>query len=234
MQHGPYPQQPPYAPPPYGQPPYGQPPGQPPKRGPSGLVILAIIAGVGMVAVLVAVMFFFAIWQFLSPDAKTAAAPDPHTVPLTQRFATQNGLLTAHYPDDFAAKSLDHATLVVSRNFDGGEDEVVTLAAVKDPITNDPREFARLLLLVVDKNVAAKGGTSSKTSEREALCLGKYPGIEAVVTFDLPGTSPYDGKACFFLRGDKGYEVRYDVPRARAAAEVPLLERIIDATELAP
>src|SRR5262249_49559301 len=156
----------------------------------------------------------------------TSKPVNPHTVPLSESYSTPNHLLTAHYPADFAAKSLDDATLIVSRNFGGGEDEVVTLAAVRNPITNDPHEFARILLALVEKTVTAKGGTSTKPAERETLCLGRYRGVETEGTFSLPTSAPYESKACFFVRGDKGYEVRYDVPRSRAADEAPLLTRI--------
>jgi hypothetical protein len=166
--------------------------------------------------------------------SRTAASADPGSVPLSQSYATPNGLLTAHYPADFAAKTLDHATLIVSRNFGGGEDEVVTLAAVKNPITNDVHEFARILDALVEKNVTSKGGTYSQTAHRAAKCLGTHAGVELEMTFKMPTVGPYVSKACFFLSADRGYEVRYDVPSSRSAHEVPLLERIIGATVLAP
>jgi hypothetical protein len=159
---------------------------------------------------------------------------DPLAVPLTQTYATPNGLLKAHYPADFVAKTLDDATLVVSRNFGGGEDEVVTLAAVKDSITNDPRELARLLDGLVEKNVLGNGGTYGVTARRSAQCLGSHPGEELEMTFKLSAVGPYLSRGCFFLVGTRGYELRYDVPKSRAGTEVALLQRIIAATELTP
>jgi hypothetical protein len=229
-------QYPPYQQPPYTPPPAWQPPPPPPKKGLSGAAIALIVVGVlvvmGLFLVPLGVGIYIGLQRGLEKGGtKTASL---RTAPLSESFSTPNHLLTAHYPAEFAAKTLDEATLIVSRNFTGGEDEVVTLAAVKNPITNDAHELARILLALVDKNVAAKGGTSTKTGERQANCLGKYPGVETEGTFSLPTSAPYESKACFFLRGDRGYEVRYDVPRSRAAEEVPVLDRIIEATEIAP
>jgi hypothetical protein len=217
--------QPPYYPaPPPAYPGYPGPP--PPKRGlPPIFIALIVIGFLGMAFAAAG----FAL--FLQPSSGTV---NPGAVPLSQSYATPNGLLTAHYPADFAAKTLDNATLVISRNFGGGEDEVVTLAAVKSPITNDVKEFARILDGLVEKNVIAKGGTYTQTSHHPAQCLGSHPGFELDTTFKLPTVGPYVSKACFFLTADKGYEARYDVPSSRSAHEVVLLDRIIAATVLAP
>jgi hypothetical protein len=229
MQGQPYGYQ--YAPPP--------PPPPPPKSGLSPAVIAAI-AVAGVFALLIGVPLVIGVVMGVrsalekAADGGTSSNVDPNTVLLDQSYTTPNNLLTAHYPAHLAAKTLDDATLILSRNFGGGEDEVVTLAAVKSPITNDPKELARILLGLVDKNVAGKGGTSTQTSNRPAKCLGKYPGVEVEGTFTIPPTGAYVSKACFFIANDRGYELRYDVPRSRAAAEVPLLERIMAATELAP
>jgi hypothetical protein len=219
------------------QPPYypGPTPGYPapppaPKRGLSPIFIVLILVGcVGFLSG--AVAFAISVGRSTTASGSTA---DPSGVRLSESYATPNGLLTAHYPADFAAKTLDHATLVLSRNFGGGEDEVVTLAAVKTPITNDVHEFARILDALVEKNVLAKGGTYEKTGHRPTTCLGNHPGFEIERSFKLPTVGPYVSKACFFLTAERGYEVRYDVPRSRSAHEVVLLERIIDATVLAP
>jgi hypothetical protein len=218
-------------------PPYQHPPPPPPKEGLSGgKVALIVGCAVGVLGLFVIVPLGVGAYVGFT-RARTravAATVDPFTVPLAQTYKTPNGLVTGHYPADFAAKTLDDATLVLSRNFDNGEDEVVTLAGVQSPITNDPHEFARILLALVDKKVAAKGGTSTKTSERDAMCLGRYKGVEVEGSFSIPGSGTYESKACFFIRGERGYETRYDYPRSRSAAEAPLLGRIVEATELAP
>ena len=207
--------------------------GGPPRRGPSPGVIVLIVMGI--FGVLIAVPLAIGVVVGFRRAMKAgAAAVDPASVALSQSYKTTNGLLTAHYPADFAAKSLDTATLMVSRNLGDGSDEVVTFGVVPDPITDDPHEFGRILLDSLSKNVTAKGGTTVKGAERAARCLGSYPGEEVEVTFTFSSGNPYDSKSCFFMIGKRGYELRYDVPRSRAAHDVPLLERIIDATELAP
>jgi hypothetical protein len=161
-----------------------------------------------------------------------ATPPGAPASTLTESYATTNKLLTIHYPPDFAVKTLDGSTLIVTRNFGGGEDEVVTFGALVSPITDDAHELGRILLASLSKNVASKGGTFTKNSEHPATCLGKYPGVEVVATFVLPPVAPYVSKSCFFMNATHGYEVRYDVPKSRIATEVPLLESIENATEL--
>ncbi len=210
-------------------------PPPPPRKGLSGLVI-ALIA-VGCLGVLGLVALFaagIAIGYQREIARSKAAKVDPMTVSLSEQHATTNGLLSAHYPADFAAKSLDAATLLISRNLGGVADEGLTLAAVSNPITDDPHEFARILWAAHDKNVTAKGGTSTKTVDHPTKCLGKYDGVEWEGTFSLPLGEQYRSKGCFFIRGDRGYALRYDLPGTSYASDAPLLDRIIEATELAP
>jgi hypothetical protein len=167
-------------------------------------------------------------------EKSRAVKADTLAVPFSESYATTNGLLTARYPADFAAKKLDASTLLLSRNLGGGEDEALTLAALSDPITDDPHELARLLWDSHDKNVTSKQGTFTKTGNRDAKCAGKYPGVELEGTFTLPGRAAYTSKGCFWVHNNRAYELRYDVSSSRSAEEVPLLDRIINATELAP
>ena len=207
--------------------------GGPPKRGLSTGVIVLIVMGI--FGVLILVPFAIGIVVGFRRAMKAAATPvDPRSVALSQSYKTTNGLLTAHYPADFAAKRLDDATLMVTRNLADGTDEVVTFGAVPDPITDDPHEFGRILLESLSKNVTTKGGTTQKGPERAAKCLGSYPGVEVEMTFTMAAGHPYDSKSCFFMIGKRGYELRYDVPRSHAAQDVPLLERMMDSAELAP
>ena len=207
--------------------------GGPPKRGLSTGVIVLIV--VSIFGVLILVPLAIGIVVGFRRAMKAAATPvDPRSVVLSQSYKTTNSLLTAHYPADFAAKRLDDATLMVTRNLADGSDEVVTFGAVPDPITDDPHEFGRILLESLSKNVTTKGGTTQKGPERAAKCLGSYPGVEVEMTFTMAAGHPYDSKSCFFMIGKRGYELRYDVPRSHAAQDVPLLERIMDSAELAP
>ncbi len=232
-------QGPPYQPPPYKPPqpyqPQYQPPQPPPKTGLSTGAIVAIViaAAFGLLVVgtfVLGAMAGVARYLELSRDGGAAAAADPLTVALDQSYTTPNKLLTAHYPGSLVAKTLDDATLIVSRNFGGGEDEVVTLAAVQSPITNDPKELARILLGLVDKNVKEKGGTSAKTSERAGTCLGKYPGVEVEGTFTVPPTAPYPDQGVLLHPRRSRLRAALRRARARAATEGPLLDRIMNAT----
>jgi hypothetical protein len=211
----------------YGQPPYGQPPPKP--KGPSfGAVIVFLLIG----ALFVVPLIVGGVIGFLRVRDRNVTK-DPEKVTLTESYTTQNGFITAHYPADFAAKKLDHATVVISRRIGNG-DEIVTLGAlaIDKAVTDDIDEFARLMLVSVEKNVDAKGGTHTRGKRREAKCLGKYEGIEFDPTFVLPPIGQYVGKACFFIHKDRHYIIRYDVVEKHAKTEVPLLEKIIDATEL--
>jgi hypothetical protein len=158
---------------------------------------------------------------------------DPESVELSESYATTNGALVAHYPSDFVAKRLDEATVVLSRRLPVG-DETVTLGVLPydKAATDDIEEFARLMLVAVEKNVEGKGGTSTRGKGRDAMCLGKYEGIEFEPTFSLPDAGDYVGKACFFEHNERAHIVRYDVVASQAEREIPLLERIINATEL--
>jgi hypothetical protein len=212
--------------------PYPQPP---PKQGLSGLAIGLIVAGCLAVLGLGALFMIGVAVGFTREIARAGAAKaDPLTIAFSESYATTNGLLTAHYPSDFAAKKLDDSTLLVSRNLGGGVDEVLTLAAVTSPITDDPHEFARILWASHDKGVEDRGWTTTKTGDRAAMCLQKYAGVEVEGTFTAGSGNVYLSKGCFFIRDNRGYEVRYDVSRTQSAEEVPLLERMIDATEIAP
>ena len=93
-------------------------------------------------------------------------------------------------------------------------------------------EFARLMLVSVEKNVAEKNGTSTRGKRHETKCLGKYEGIEFNPTFSLPGVGDYVGKACYFTHDETHYIARYDVIQSHAASDAALLEKILKATEL--
>jgi hypothetical protein len=210
-----------------------QPYGGPPKRSPSTGVIVLIVMSIFGVLIVVPLSIGVVVGFRRAMKAGTATVA-PASVALSESYKTTNGLLTAHYPADFAAKRLDDATVMISRNLGDGTDEVVTFGAVPDPISDDPHEFGRILIDSLSKNVVAKGGTAQKGAERPTTCLGTHAGVEVEITFTFDSGRPYDSKSCFFMMAKRGYELRYDVPRTRAAQDVPLLERIMDATELAP
>jgi hypothetical protein len=199
----------------------------------NALIVALVCGGIALVLLFmvpVGIGFYLGFRRALNVHAApTPAGP----VTLSQTYATTNGLVTVHYPADFAAKHLDDATVMLARNLVGGEDEAVTVGAVRKPISDDVHEFARVLLNVIEKNVTAKGGTFTKTGEHVSTCLGAYPGLEVDATYTVPaGVGEYTSRSCIFIHGGHGYELRYDVSTASLAAEAPLLERIENATDL--
>jgi len=167
--------------------------------------------------------------------APPAPPEDPMKVALSESYVTKNGLLTAHYPADFAASTPDAGTIVLTRNLDASEADVITLGAVRSPVTNDVHEFARILHAATEKNVLAQGGSSyAWEDQRPASCLGKYPGLEVEVSYRLPPAGVFVSYSCFFLMKGRGYELRYDVPQGRASTDAVLARRVLDATEIAP
>jgi hypothetical protein len=206
---------------------------QPAKRGSNTVVVVLVATAVLGLLVVVPLLVGVVIGVRRAMKG-TAGTVDPTKVQLSESYSTTNKLLTVHYPSDFAAKKLDDSTVVIVRNFGDASDEVVTFGAVQNPITDDVHEFGRILLDAIAKNVVGKGGTWTRTSERPSTCIGPHAGVEIEATFKLPLSKEYVSKSCFFMSGDRGYEFRYDVPRAKLDTEAPLLERIIDATDLAP
>jgi len=210
-------------------------PGVPPPaasaRIPTAVIVLILVGCLGVVG-LASVFVFGVVVGFRNAMRQHAPTDRPSTLPLTQTYATPNGLLTAHYPAEFAAKTIGEGTLIVSKTFVGDEGEVVTLSAVGNPITDDLREFARVSEAASEKHVVSQGGKYTKTAESKSNCLAGHPGLRVEVSYQLASVEYAARSRYFFIKG-RGLEVRYDVPRARAERETALLERIIEATELA-
>jgi hypothetical protein len=215
---------------------YGMPPPPAPKGPSLGLVVLVcLLAAFFFVPLVVGGVMGFLRYKERAEGIQNAKKKvvDPAKVELSEKYATKNGLLIAHYPADFAAKRVDNVTITVSRRV-GNADEFLTLGAlpVSKAVTDDIEEFARLMLVSVEKNVEAKNGTATRGKKRETKCLGKYEGVEYSPTFSVPSIGEYVGKACYFTHSGVHYIVRYDVVASHADEDKPLLERIAKATEL--
>jgi hypothetical protein len=154
------------------------------------------------------------------------------TPSLTERYPTSNGLVVAHYPADFAAKALDHATIMLSKNNTDGTDEVVTVAGVENPISNDVNEFSRVLIQQMKKNIEAYGDRWIETSRRRTTCFGTYSGLEIQGTYTAHGVTKENVKICYFMRPNKGYELKTIVPDIRESTDLPTLQSIVDATDI--
>ncbi len=151
---------------------------------------------------------------------------------LSETYASSNGLVTAHYPSEFAAKALDHATIMMSKNNTDGTDEVVTVAGVSPPISDDVNEFSRVLVNNMKKNIEASGDKWTETSRRRTTCYKTYPGLEIQGTFTAQGITKENVKICYFMRPNKGYELKTVVPAIHEYRDGPLLQSMIDATDI--
>jgi hypothetical protein len=197
-------------------------------------VVLAVaIAGalVGMTLMAGAVVFL------VRREIRHAkATADPRAVPLTEHYESANGLITAHYPADFAARRVAKGSITVSRNGLSG-DEAVGLTSIAKPIADDPAELSRVLEMEVQKSLAEKGGTYTFGDPEPARCVAgsaSHPGVQRVRTYRTALGIEYSGMTCTFVAGGHGYQFNYLAPQARITSERPLLKRIMDATELNP
>jgi hypothetical protein len=163
----------------------------------------------------------------------TTTTTTPTAVPsLSEHYPTSNGLIVAHYPADFAAKSLDHATIMLSKNNTDGTDEVVTVAGVENPISNDVNEFSRVLVQQMKKNIEVYGDKWVETGRRRTVCFGGYSGLQIEGTYTASGITKENVKICYFMRPNKGYEMKTIVPARHEARDLPTLQSIVDATEI--
>jgi hypothetical protein len=148
---------------------------------------------------------------------------------MTASYAAKNGLLTAHYPADFAASTVGTSSIVVSRNLPGGLDEALVFVPIETPISTELREFARVIGAAEVKDLHGY----VETSALPATCVGAA-GIETTGTWKSErGALTYLRKACHFLHNGHGYSIAYSVPSTRAAEEEPTLRAIREATQLA-
>jgi hypothetical protein len=188
----------------------------------SVLAILGIVAAVGFVflGTLVAVGVY-AVRKYQA-NVKTAAE-----APFSQKYTSPNGFLVAHYPADFAAEVRGESSLQIAR---GPRDDSVLLMSVRNPVSRDPAELSRIILKPILDAFSKDGdGEAKTTSEGAGQCLG-HPGyttsgtgrigIESVVTW-----------SCTFVDGGHGYSIFVSVNDV-FADDMPLLHRIVDATEL--
>jgi hypothetical protein len=168
----------------------------------------------------------FAVILAVSLLGCTKGGPKP-AAGMTESFVSKNGLITAHFPADFAASSVGESSIVVSRNLPGGQDEALAFLPIEKPISSDLQEFARVIGAAEVKNLHGYVESSSLP----ATCAGK-PGIETTGTGRAEkGTSTYLRKACHFLANGHGYSITYSVPSTLAAEEEPTLRAIREATQ---
>ena len=167
-------------------------------------------------------LFFLAIPAFALLACKRGGPPV-----ISESYPSKNGLITAHYPADFAASTVGTSSIVLSRKLPGDLDEAVVLVPIEKPVSSDLREFARVVGAGAEKQFPGYLESSSVP----ASCAGK-PGIETTGTWKSdPGTPMYLRKACYFMDSGHGYSITYLVPASRAADEEPTLRAIREATQ---
>jgi hypothetical protein len=163
-----------------------------------------------------------------APSADAVAETRGATAAMTQSYTSKNGLLTAHYPADFAASTVGTSSIVVTRNLPGGLDEAMAFVPIEKPISAELGEFARVVGAAEVKEL----NSYVETSSLPATCVGA-PGIETTGTWrSKSGALTYLRKACHFIHNGHGYSIAYSVPSPRAAAEEPTLHAIREATQL--
>lgn len=147
----------------------------------------------------------------------------------SQSYDSPNGLITIHYPASFAAKVVGKSALKASRNLKDGRDEAVTFVSVDQPISNDLREFARVVELATVKKLGEIGSyqEASHTDTRFA----DVDGIETRGVWTARSGHRYRRWACAFLKDGHGYHFTYLVPEEEAATEEVTMTSILKATD---
>jgi hypothetical protein len=212
-------------------PPFQAYPTPPPRKGlPTGVVV-AIVCGLLLAVAGGGVGVFFLARHAMALRAKRS---DPN-VAFAQHYTSANGLITAHYPSDFAAKKLEQGSVLLSRNLGLGDDEALVFTAIAQPITDDAQELARVLENAFEKGITSKGGTVSSGDPRPGKCEtsdGSHTGVEQISTYSIPPSGTINVWSCVFVTGGHGYKLSYLVSRKRIPEEGPLLRRIMAAAEL--
>lgn len=123
---------------------------------------------------------------------------------------------------------VDESTLVLSRNFPDGNSEVLHFASIRDPISNEVGEFARVAGLAEARK--PPDWEYREMARRSTKCNG-VPGLEILSSWKPPGTQTRSRRWwCAFVRGGQGYFFSYNTPETVAKEHEPLLRSIVDAT----
>jgi hypothetical protein len=225
--------------------PYQPPPPPPPRSGSSTGIIIAIVAVLFVLAIL-GLFAFLGVLSYMRASRAasysttpmvTTASPAFTTTPipaataaLTESYSSPNGLVTAHYPSDWAAKSVDSGTLTISRNLSDGTDELVYVAGIENPITSDVDELARVLMASQTKTIEATGQKWIETARSHTKCFQTFPGLSVYGTFRA-GTTQEKLHMCFWVRKNKAYVTKTMVPEIHETGDLPLLQSMVDASD---
>jgi hypothetical protein len=191
-------------------------------KGSSSASILIGVVVVGLVVMVIsAVLAVYGVRKYLA-DSNAAQA----SAPLSQKYDGPMGLLVAHYPADFAAQMRGEYSLQLMRS---PRDDSILLIALDEPVSSDPVELSRVALKPIIDALAAKGSADTARAG-SGKCLGRTGyvtegtanvGLEDVITW-----------SCTFVENGHGYVFFASVNKLFAEADRPLMQRIIDATEI--
>ena len=162
----------------------------------------------------------------LAKKLKGGTAGTSTSEPFTQSYGSKNGLITAHYPVSFAAKTVASTSVELVRNLSLGHDEAVVLVPIERPITDELDELSR----VMSNAQTSKLNRFTKRYEKHTTCNGQPAvEIEGVWYTKASGTAVV-WHSCNFMRDGHGYSFSYLVPQSEEAAQGPYLKKILEAT----
>jgi hypothetical protein len=152
---------------------------------------------------------------------------------LSQTYNPKSGLVRIHYtPDLVANPDSDNLTfLEPTQSASVNIKSLVTITTNGNPISQDPKEYARVLQGAREKNLG--GYRLISTIPGHCYGTGKNAEISGVETrweFDEGGTK-MQGRACAFIHNHHGYSFMYAFKPSSTGDETKL-KKIVDATEL--
>jgi len=224
--------------------PYMPMPPPPPRQSGSnvGLIVALILVplvllfffGAGVALFMVAAKRSAARSATYSTPYGTTTAPSAYvpSATNTESYTAKNGLVVAHYPPDFAAKAIDNDTVNLQKNLGDGSADLVQVAAVVNPISDDVDELGRILTRSMIKDIESYGDKWNETSRTHGSCYKTYPGLEVHGWFLASGKTKTNVKLCFFMSSTHGYMLKTIVPAIHETDEQPTLDSIADSTEL--
>lgn len=150
----------------------------------------------------------------------------------TQSFTAKNGLVTAHYPEDFVARNVDNDTVSLTKKVPDRSEEIVQVAAVVNPISDDVDEFGRVLIKSMVKDLDSYGDKWIETSRDHSTCYKTVTGLSVKGYFMAKGVTKTNVTFCIFMQGKHGYMLKSIIADKHDASERATIDAILDATEL--
>jgi hypothetical protein len=202
----------------------------PPKKSYAGWIVAGAFALLG--AVLTITVATTAVKRLRELTGGAEVKPDDYV--LTQRFASSDGRLVAHYPASFTAapgKSEAGKYLSVNVTRRGGS-STVGLLAILTPVSDDPAELDRAIMQGVRSAWAKEGMDYKELRHHSGLCLGE-PGeiTEGTLEKYLVSLKVWQ---CTFLRLGEGFHFFYLTSASGDSREPEVLLKIMEATDITP